>query len=255
MEEYATALKNSVSLAMGPVKLKDEFSHRKSSFMVEDIVRNQNFSPCPERRLPDPSFRDEMQTPQAMASGGRSSNMPSSCEEPSPVNGRSSKSRSSFTVEQVMQLERVFERQKYLGSRDRQRLAEQLQMSETQVKTWFQNRRMKMKKKLSEANERRAKISFLDNLACMQQTGYHGYQTHQPYPPPCPPPEATHLLHPSLPPPECAWLNQSPFTFPPNQPFPRYLPPPPPSWESLPEHMIDRCASVLGGFAELEENR
>lgn len=124
-----------------------------------------------------------------------------------------------------------------------------------QVKTWFQNRRMKMKKKLSEANERRAKISFLDNLACMQQTGYHGYQTHQPYPPPCPPPEATHLLHPSLPPPECAWLNQSPFTFPPNQPFPRYLPPPPPSWESLPEHMIDRCASVLGGFAELEENR
>lgn len=78
MEEYATASKNSVSLAMGPVKLKDEFSHRKSSFMVEDIVRNQNFSPCPERRLPDPSFRDEMQTPQAMASGGRSSNMPSS---------------------------------------------------------------------------------------------------------------------------------------------------------------------------------
>lgn len=78
MEEYATALKNSVSLAMGPVKLKDEFSHRKSSFMVEDIVRNQNISPCPERCLPDPSFRDEMQTPQAMASGGRSSNMPSS---------------------------------------------------------------------------------------------------------------------------------------------------------------------------------
>ena len=59
------------------------------------------------------------------------------CEEPSPVNGRSSKSRSSFTVEQVMQLERVFERQKYLGSRDRQRLAEQLQMSETQVNKLF----------------------------------------------------------------------------------------------------------------------
>ena len=59
------------------------------------------------------------------------------CEEPSPVNGRSSKSRSSFSVEQVMQLERVFERQKYLGSRDRQRLAEQLQMSETQVNKLF----------------------------------------------------------------------------------------------------------------------
>ena len=50
---------------------------------------------------------------------------------------RSSKSRSSFSVEQVLQLERVFDRQKYLGSRDRQRLAEQLQMTETQVKKCF----------------------------------------------------------------------------------------------------------------------
>ena len=60
------------------------------------------------------------------------------CEEPSPVQGRSSKLRSSFSVGQVMQLERVFERQKYLGSRDRERLAEQLQMTETQVKRRFQ---------------------------------------------------------------------------------------------------------------------
>ena len=47
---------------------------------------------------------------------------------------RSSKSRSSFSVEQVLQLERVFEGQKYLGSRDIQRIAEQLQMTETQVR-------------------------------------------------------------------------------------------------------------------------
>ena len=55
-------------------------------------------------------------------------------EKSSPVHVRSSKCRSSFSVEQVLQLERVFERQKYLGSRDRQRLAEELQMTETQVK-------------------------------------------------------------------------------------------------------------------------
>jgi len=55
-------------------------------------------------------------------------------EESSSVRVRSTKCRSSFSVEQVLQLERVFERQKYLGSRDRQRLAEELQMTETQVK-------------------------------------------------------------------------------------------------------------------------
>ena len=56
------------------------------------------------------------------------------CEESKQLHVRSSKCRSSFSVEQVLHLERVFERQKYLGSRDRQRLAEQLQMTETQVK-------------------------------------------------------------------------------------------------------------------------
>ena len=46
---------------------------------------------------------------------------------------KSNKSRSSFSLEQILHLERVFEQQKYLGSRDRQRIAEQLQMTETQV--------------------------------------------------------------------------------------------------------------------------
>lgn len=52
--------------------------------------------------------------------------------KPSTV-ANSRKSRSSFSVEQVLYMERVFEQQKYLGSRDRQRIAEQLQMTEAQV--------------------------------------------------------------------------------------------------------------------------
>ena len=51
---------------------------------------------------------------------------------------KSNKSRSSFSVAQVLHLERVFDRQKYLGSRDRQKIAEQLQMTEAQVTQWHQ---------------------------------------------------------------------------------------------------------------------
>lgn len=119
-----------------------------------------------------------------------------------------------------------------------------------QVKTWFQNRRMKMKKKQSEATERRAKLSFLNNLAYNMQQSCHGYQPY--YPAQCPPAGVPRLLHPGLAPSECSWPHQSPINFAPNQPALSYFPPPP-SWECLPEHMIDRCASLPNGRADSEE--
>ncbi|XP_077460130.1 homeobox protein BarH-like 1 isoform X2 [Stigmatopora argus] len=63
--------------------------------------------------------------------------------------GRSKKGRRSrtvFTELQLMGLEKRFERQKYLSTPDRIDLAESLGLSQLQVKTWYQNRRMKWKK-------------------------------------------------------------------------------------------------------------
>uniref|UniRef100_A0A8C6YEG2 BARX homeobox 1 n=2 Tax=Elapidae TaxID=8602 RepID=A0A8C6YEG2_NAJNA len=45
-----------------------------------------------------------------------------------------------------MGLEKRFEKQKYLSTPDRIDLAESLGLSQLQVKTWYQNRRMKWKK-------------------------------------------------------------------------------------------------------------
>ena len=51
------------------------------------------------------------------------------------------KARTAFTDYQLQTLERTFEKQKYLSVQDRQELAAKLNLSDTQVKTWFQNRR------------------------------------------------------------------------------------------------------------------
>ena len=59
---------------------------------------------------------------------------------------RKRKLRTVFTEKQLEGLELKFTEKKYLSVPDRMELANRLELSETQVKTWFQNRRMKCKK-------------------------------------------------------------------------------------------------------------
>lgn len=59
---------------------------------------------------------------------------------------RKRKLRTVFTEKQLEGLESKFADKKYLSVPDRMELASRLELSETQVKTWFQNRRMKCKK-------------------------------------------------------------------------------------------------------------
>ncbi|XP_061165098.1 homeobox protein BarH-like 1 [Saccostrea echinata] len=58
------------------------------------------------------------------------------------------RSRTVFTELQLIGLEKRFESQKYLSTPDRLELADSLGLSQVQVKTWYQNRRMKWKKSI-----------------------------------------------------------------------------------------------------------
>ncbi|KAM6949653.1 ventral anterior homeobox 2 [Aplochiton taeniatus] len=79
---------------------------------------------------------------------------------------RPKRTRTSFTAEQLYRLELEFQRCQYVVGRERTDLARQLNLSETQVKVWFQNRRTKQKKDTTKDSDKRSSSSSESLATC-----------------------------------------------------------------------------------------
>nr|XP_046172358.1 homeobox protein BarH-like 2 [Oncorhynchus gorbuscha] len=93
-------------------------------------------SPQHHSRVSEPSHSE---TPVSISSE-------SDTEHSTPRLKKPRRSRTIFTELQLMGLEKKFQKQKYLSTPDRLDLAQSLGLTQLQVKTWYQNRRMKWKK-------------------------------------------------------------------------------------------------------------
>ncbi|KAK0402972.1 hypothetical protein QR680_016645 [Steinernema hermaphroditum] len=123
-----------------------------NSFRISDILSSSSRSSDAEKA--DTSGENEgiesgdLRSPSNESSERLRSESPNStCESGSGSGSKKArKARTIFTDKQLQELENTFEKQKYLSVQDRMELAKRLGLSDTQVKTWYQNRRTKWKR-------------------------------------------------------------------------------------------------------------
>uniref|UniRef100_A0A4W6D9D9 Ventral homeobox n=1 Tax=Lates calcarifer TaxID=8187 RepID=A0A4W6D9D9_LATCA len=111
--------------------------------------------------------------------------------------------RTKFTPDQISKLEKIFNKHKYLDAGERVKTAQRLGLTETQVRTWFQNRRMKLKREVQDYLAPQVPSVMFQPLPPVQYPGLPGQRPQYPAPGPAfyPLPVPQMVLQPQMPPP------------------------------------------------------
>ncbi|XP_069752180.1 homeobox protein BarH-like 2 isoform X3 [Narcine bancroftii] len=131
-----------------------------SSLSSFPSLSTTQLSPCLTTRTPQ--FLSPAPTSSAALERITATNSECDSDQSTPRLKKPRRCRTIFTEFQLMGLEKKFQKQKYLSTPDRLDLAQSLGLTQLQVKTWYQNRRMKWKKMAEDQSKYKKVIEMFD---------------------------------------------------------------------------------------------
>ncbi|KAK7508459.1 hypothetical protein BaRGS_00000025 [Batillaria attramentaria] len=166
---------NSTSTSAGHTLRRDSLRTRRG--VASPVISIGRESPIFPPLSPVSKQKDQVQhqarrgtkrrlSPQRTSTPRKADDVPSDSEDESDDSdddteddcGRKRKTRTCFTIAQLTEMEKLFNSNKYLSTNRRLELANRINLHEKQVKTWFQNRRMKEKRQKKAEDEMRNSI-------------------------------------------------------------------------------------------------
>uniref|UniRef100_UPI00358E6830 homeobox protein VENTX-like isoform X2 n=1 Tax=Myxine glutinosa TaxID=7769 RepID=UPI00358E6830 len=157
-------------------------SHQPSypSFADFQIQKEQNNSGSQEST--SGAIIQNANTSDCQAQSPKSNNFSPSCSSTSNSTGERRR-RIVFSLHQLHVLQQTFDEHVYISQKNRQELAKELGLTEVQVKCWFQNRRMKVKRQYVTKPPQRPPSSSLSSQSMndvgLESTSPDYFQTHQ----------------------------------------------------------------------------
>ncbi|XP_040581172.1 uncharacterized protein [Lepeophtheirus salmonis] len=137
-----------------PEPLNLSLCHRSHRHANENVVSSKTEGVCKSHTIKKSLKRKKTDSPISSSSIGvpTSSSTSSTFDDDEEDDKKKKKVRTTFTGRQIFELEKMFESKKYLSSSERSEMAKILNVTEQQVKIWFQNRRTKWKKQENISN-------------------------------------------------------------------------------------------------------
>lgn len=163
-----------------------------ASFTISAILGNSapkqdNPTPSGKHSVSDESQTDTSETAKGEFVHGKVDRSGCTTSRDDVHLNKTRRRRTAFTSTQLQSLEEMFHDKKYLTITERNNLAKSLRLSDTQIKTWFQNRRTKWKKQTAPDFEASLRLEEMSAVFSHMQTGV-----------PCCGRDLTSHLHPTL---------------------------------------------------------